>query len=112
MHLVIIESPFRGRNPKERARNLTYARRALLDSINQKEIPFASHLLYTQVLDDRRHDDRELGLGMNLALIESRHFTVRVYEDYGISSGMARAIRIAHINHIPVTYRSIGPNPS
>jgi hypothetical protein len=48
VRLVIIESPYAG-DPDG---NLAYARAALADSLARGEAPFASHLLYPQVLDD------------------------------------------------------------
>ena len=45
---VIIESPYSPGSPE----NIEYARRCLFDSLLRGESPFASHLLYTQVLDD------------------------------------------------------------
>lgn len=41
---VIIESPFAG----EVEENIKYARQCLRDSILRGEVPFVSHLLYTQ----------------------------------------------------------------
>lgn len=45
---VVIESPLKG----DYERNTAYARLALRDSLKRGEIPFASHLLYPQTLDD------------------------------------------------------------
>lgn len=55
---VQLESPYAG----DVARNRMYARRAMLDCLRHGEAPFASHLLYTQVLDDTIPEDRELGM--------------------------------------------------
>ena len=55
---VIVESPYRP-NPHrydlemELQENLEYARRCMSHSIGMGESPFLSHLLYTQVLDDK-----------------------------------------------------------
>ncbi|MFE5288119.1 hypothetical protein ACFRAQ_24390 [Nocardia sp. NPDC056611] len=61
--LVIIESPYAG----DVEANLAYARAALLDSLNRGEYPFASHLLYTQVLTDADADQRSHGIAAGLA---------------------------------------------
>ena len=76
-----------------------------------KEIPFASHLLYTQdgVLDDRIPEERKLGLIMNEFWL-LKCDAVAVYVDYDISPGMDRAIKIATTNKLPIFYRKIGRN--
>ncbi len=45
---VIIESPYSGDIP----RNLLYARLCVFDCLNRGEAPYASHLFFTQVLND------------------------------------------------------------
>lgn len=45
---VDIETPYMGRNEEELRRNLLYARACVRDSLMRGEIPFASHLFYTQ----------------------------------------------------------------
>jgi len=108
---IIIESPFRGATAKLRKRNLIYARRALLHSINEGEVPFASHLLYTQVLDDNTHESRELGIDLNLKMLASKLFNLAVYHDYGVSPGMNLAVARAKRFDLTITYREIGKNP-
>lgn len=85
-------------------RNVRYARRALLDSLERGEAPYASHLLYTQVLDDSTPEQRQHGLEAGWAW-QSVVDAVVVYTDWGISSGMQAAIDSAKC---PVEYRSIG----
>ena len=60
--IVIIESPFKGRTPEEEAENIEYARKAMRDSLYRGEPPFASHLLYPQMLDDADEDERRMGI--------------------------------------------------
>lgn len=67
MRLVIIESPYAGPTPEAVAANVAYARACLLDSLSRGEAPIASHLLYTQVLDDKVPEQRELGIAAGLA---------------------------------------------
>ena len=43
---TILESPYSGDVEK----NIDYAKKCLKDSLERDECPFASHLLYTQVL--------------------------------------------------------------
>ncbi|MGL4757267.1 MAG: hypothetical protein ACRCXB_33360 [Aeromonadaceae bacterium] len=85
-------------------RNTKYARRALLDSLERGEAPYASHLLYTQVLDDSTPEQRWHGLEAGWAW-QSVVDAVVVYTDWGISVGMQAAIDSAKC---PVEYRSIG----
>ncbi len=83
---VAIESPLAGNF----ARNLRYARFCALDCIRKNENPYASHLFFTQFLNDATPEERERGLSAGLewaALADLRVF----YEDLGWSSGMMRA---------------------
>ena len=102
MRVVIIESPFAG----EQEKNLKYARAALLDCLNRGEAPFASHLLYTQVLDDLKASERVLGISAGLELAKRADATV-VYCDRGISSGMRLGIAEAQRVGRPVEYRKL-----
>ena len=103
---IMIESPFAG----EVARNVEYARRALKDSLNRGEAPFASHLLYPSVLDDTILTERERGLSAAMDWLDACD-GVAVYQDYGVSRGMSRAIRRAKLKEKLLVYRKIGKNP-
>lgn len=100
--LVIIESPYSG----DVARNTEYACACLLDSLRRGEAPMASHLLHTQVLDDMRPDERELGIEAGLAWYRVAEKCV-VYEDRGTSGGMITGIRRAKQFDVPVEYRRL-----
>lgn len=101
--ITIIESPYAG----DRNENIKYARRAMLDSLRRGEAPFASHLLYTQVLDDGIPDDRELGILAGFQFYSVAALCA-VYTDMGVSPGMLRGLERARSANIPVTYRLIG----
>lgn len=114
--LVIIESPYAG----DTETNVRYLRAALLDSLRRGEAPFASHALYTQVLDDLRPDERELGMQAGfqftdaLAHIEmctysGRSAFVAAYVDRGISDGMKAGMERAVSIGLQVIKRSLGP---
>ena len=90
MNLVVMESPYAGDIPT----NLTYARRCLRDCIARGELPFASHLLYTQCLNDAELKDRELGISLNLKMIALCDY-LAVYVDLGQSVGMLQAVHHA-----------------
>lgn len=102
---VILESPFAG-DDEARERHVAYARAAMRDCLTRGEAPLASHLLYTQVLDDDAPGERELGIAARLAWVPLAFATV-VYTDLGISSGMSRGINHAmHCGRV-VEYRSL-----
>lgn len=98
--LVILESPYSG----DVACNAEYARPCLLDSLRRDEAPIVSHLLHTQVLDDLRPDERELGIEAGLAWYRVTEKCV-VYRDLGISNGMKAGIARAQVFGVPVEYR-------
>lgn len=103
MELVVIESPLSG----DFARNRRYAVAAMRDSLlNHGEAPYASHLLYTQMLDDDAPDERKLGMeaGFEWGALSMK---TAVYTDFGISSGMQAGIDKALARGAEVVYRSI-----
>ncbi len=108
MRLVIIESPFSAPTPADTARNIRYARAAMLDCLNRGEAPYASHLLYTQpgVLDDTRSDQRVLGIGAGLAWGLKADATI-VYIDLGFSAGMAQGVKAAQEASRPIEFRRL-----
>lgn len=103
--LVIIESPFAG----EVERNKEYCKRCIKDSLKRGEVPFASHLLYTQVLDDTIPEERELGMDAGWEVLLRSDYSV-IYKDYGISRGMEEGIKIAEELGHKIEYRKIGEN--
>lgn len=100
--LVIIESPFSG----DVARNTEYAHACLLDSLRRGEAPIVSHLLHTQVLDDMRPEERELGIEAGIEWYRVAEKCV-VYEDFGMSRGMAEGTSRARSHGLPVEYRRL-----
>lgn len=112
MYLVMVESPFapRPRPDESRAdaleRNLKYARQCLSDSLRRGEAPFASHLLYPQVLDDEHPDEREKGIKCGYAWLEEADL-VAFYVDLGWSTGMLRAFKVARIYSKKTEIRSL-----
>ena len=94
---VVLESPFAADTEESVQRNVDYARAACHDAlVNHGEIPFASHIKYTQpgILDDTIPWERALGISAGLAegLLATR--TV-LYVDRGVSSGMLKGIEAA-----------------
>jgi hypothetical protein len=107
MRRVILESPYAG----DIERNVTYARRAVRDSLSRGEAPIASHLLYTQegILDDNIPNERQCGIDAGLAwkIVAERSV---FYIDYGITNGMQYGIEAAAKVGISIEYRKIGKN--
>lgn len=126
MEKVILESPYRRkRTEKEKEidayilsnsifasifpvedENKFYAKRCLQDSLFRGEAPFASHLLYTQVLDENNYGERCLGLSAAFNWYLGADACV-VYIDKGISEGMEMGMSVAMELKIPIEFRSL-----
>lgn len=106
MRRVILESPFAASTAIGRWLNRRYARHCLRDSCLRGEVPLASHLLYTQALDDRDPLERKIGIEAGLAWGPLADATV-VYTDRGISRGMQLGIERARVDGRVVEYRDL-----
>ena len=95
---------------EELSRNIRYARACVRDALLRGEIPFASHLFYTQtgVLDDNVPDERERGIMAGKAIIEKLDATTVVYTDLGTSKGMQLGIELARTRGRRIKYRTLG----
>lgn len=100
MRKVVIESPYNG----SRDLHEHYAREAMKDCLARGEAPFASHLLYTQVLDDDTPADRKLGMDAGFEWAKAADAVV-VYMDLGLSPGMAAGIARATAKGCLIEYR-------
>ncbi len=109
--IIDVESPYGNKDKKIVARNIRFARACLRDCLLKGEIPFASHLLYTQsgILDDEINYERILGINAGKTLIKNANRTV-VYDNYGISNGMIFGIENAKKSGRPVEYRALPNN--
>lgn len=103
---VIIESPYSG----DIERNVIYAERCLLDSLSRGEAPFASHLLYTRVLDDTDPIQRRWGMESGFSWHQVADISA-LYIDYGMSGGMTEGKKIAKSYGLTIEERIIGENP-
>lgn len=105
-HLIVcIESPLAG----DYKRNIAYARACMAYCLQQGAAPVASHLLYTQVLNDKIPEQREVGLLAGLALGDScqeRWF----FTDFGMSPGMTAAMARAMEFDQPTRDIELGEN--
>jgi hypothetical protein len=106
MRRVVVESPLSPSNGYSVARNQDYARDCVTDSLERGEAPYASHLFYTQVLDDDVTAERKLGMEAGFLWGEAAQ-TVAVYTDRGMSRGMIEGILRAHRRGANIEFRSI-----
>lgn len=110
--LVIVESPFGTRPDGSRAGsaeisgNIEYARAAMRDCFSRGEAPYASHLLYPQIFDDAKPEERAAGMNAGWEWMR-RADLVAVYTDRGITGGMLGGIERAQRLRIPIEHRSI-----
>lgn len=103
---VILESPYRAVDSKQRRLYTAYARRAVLDSLRHGESPIAFHLWFTRFLDDGEQPERDRGIWLSQQWYAIAHKIV-VYADHGISDGMIHGIKIAAQLGRPIEHRYI-----
>ena len=106
-----VETPYRGKNKIEMDRNILYARACVRDCLLRGEIPFASHLFFTQpgILDDNIKSERKLGINAGKILIEAIPDIITVvYKDFGITRGMRYGIKRAAKKGRNIEYRVLG----
>jgi hypothetical protein len=110
VRLVLVESPFAGPGNDYDPVYREYARRALLDCFMRNECGLASHILYgwSGVLDDRKPSHRALGINAGLSWGRAAADATVVYEDYGVTTGMAQGIDAALSDRRKIEYRKIG----
>lgn len=101
---VVLESPYSG----NRKLHKTYARAALLDSLRRGEAPLATHLLYTQVLDDDVPGHRTLGIAAGLEGWAPTAEATVAYVDLGTSAGMHEGLAAAQRDGRLVEERTLG----
>jgi hypothetical protein len=108
--LVVIESPHCGATAEKTRENTRYAVQCMRDSMRRGESPFASHLLYPQVLvrSDCDADPEERRVGIQCGFDwGAKADLVAVYSDRGISEGMQAGIDRAHAAGQTVVHRSV-----
>jgi hypothetical protein len=103
---VILESPYGNADPVVVYGNVEYAKQCALDCLERGEAPIASHLLFTQFLDDKIPEHRAMGIEAGLAWVPVADAMV-AYVDRGISNGMDAAMRHARRSGLPVELRTL-----
>lgn len=96
-------SPYRG-GFLRRIRNRRYARKLTREAVRMGYVPITPHLYLTQVLDDRRQQEREKGLELGLDLLNVCA-TMLVGQRYGITEGMQKEITQAARMRVDIKYR-------
>jgi hypothetical protein len=98
--LIIVESPFRGKDRFERRANLAYAARCCYYVYEQGHVPFASHLFFPEFLDEDDPKERAAGIegGYYLWSVADQ---VWFFTSRGWSTGMDRALVKAKIEEKP-----------
>lgn len=122
--LAVIESPYSADSIVAFARNVRYARAAVLDAIQLGYAPLASHLLYTQegILSEASADERARGIAcghvpyqytMRLDAPNDGYARVAclVYPDLGITEGMKAGIKEAKTYGCHVYHRTLSHRP-
>ena len=104
--VVICESPLRPKDGRTEEDHKAYARAAIADSLARGEAPFASHLFYTQFLDDNHDASRRTGMMCGWAWL-ARASLVAVYLDLGWSHGMREGVALARSLKIRVEERAV-----
>lgn len=100
MNRVFVCTPYSG----DVSRNLAYAKQCMLDSFERGEAPYASHLIYPQVLDDRDPVSRSLGMSAGKDWLSQSH-VLAAYIDNGVSKGMLEEMKAALQMGVPVELR-------
>jgi hypothetical protein len=110
MKFVDVESPYNAPTTKEIIRNVRYARACFSDCLRRGEIPYASHIVFTQpgILDDKNPNERIQGIMAGKEITKKLNATTVVYIDLGISQGMKIGIELAEKSGRKIEYRTLG----
>lgn len=90
--IVVVESPFGSPDAWVVEANKAYARACLRWCLLNGLVPLASHLLYTQMLDDQDPYERTVGIEAGLTVNEHAVATL-AFCDRGLSRGMIFGIK-------------------
>jgi hypothetical protein len=91
MRLIILESPFRGRDQAEQELFRRYRQHCIRDAIERGESPYASHAIIPGALDDAIPEERQRGIEAGYAWWDAAEAIV-FYLDHGMSTGMQYAL--------------------
>lgn len=106
---VILESPYAPTAHRTEEDNIEYARLCIKDSLDRGEAPFASHLLYPQVLDESDPEERQRGIMAGFTWWLPGVMKIVFYTDHGWSPGMLAARVRAQILRAQIEERTLTP---
>lgn len=92
--IIVVESPFASKDYAAQYANKQYALDAMRHVFEAGCIPIASHIFYTDCLNDSIPEQRELGISAGLELAGWADETW-VFIDRGVSPGMQRGMKDA-----------------
>lgn len=109
---VDVETPYTAKTIEGVRRNIRYARACVRDCLLRGEVPYASHLFFTQtgILDDNVQGERERGIVAGKDIIRKLSAVTVVYTDLGTSGGMQIGIDLARQDGRPIEHRTLGDN--
>lgn len=102
---IILESPFAG----DVFSNVKYAQAVIHSLAHKGYAPSASHLIYTQMLDDTNEFDRKLGIDKGLDIAHGHDSIVAI--DKGISTGMKYGVQRAIKEERNYTFLTLSKDP-
>lgn len=103
---VVIESPFRGINGEYDQENISYLNMCILDCLLRGEAPFASHVMYTDSLNDYYDEQRYFGIKAGFVWRKFAEKTI-FYIDRGFSLGMVKALEHCKENNLNFEIRTL-----
>jgi hypothetical protein len=119
LRVVALESPYHSEDPKILKRNIAYAIQASKHSLTLGDVPFPSHLIFTQLVKpdgsvgyvhdgivDEFGGSREKVIEATQA-VRQRCDAIVMYVDFGVSNGMAYAAEFARKHGIPIEERRL-----
>lgn len=107
---TLLESPYASPDPHTKAIYHTYALLAARLLTKHGHNPLASHLYYTQFLDDEKTEERHLGFLLSYNALGEITRSSIVASDFGISKGMYNTINHSNGTWKPIYYLQLFPN--
>lgn len=101
MRKVYICSPYRAKDSTELDRNIDYAQELTRQALEAGLAPITPHLYMAQCLDEKRAEERALGMTAGLEMLKSCDFVIAGIK-YGISESMRKEIETANTLRIEV----------
>jgi len=95
------------------ARNVERARACMRFVAARGHLPMAGHVMLHGILDDRKPTERRIGMSIGADLAKIAHQAwVFIFEDTGVTSGMAEDIAVAADHGLPTEYLIVRATPA